>query len=186
MAKAPGKPKKPKMSAREGMRIKSVKITTHRMRKLERQLDREQPAEPDPRHIRTGEAMIESIAAILEHVGGPTSLMTLQTLFEVASKPGQSVIEITESLGQKQSTVSGQLLDLGRRGRDFEPGAQLVEVWEDPTDLRRREYRLTEKGEALMDRIADAFEGIGSKAKSHKGEEKDEDRKEMHSEKGDP
>lgn len=186
MAKTPGKPKNPKMSAREGMRIKSVKITTHRMRKLERQLDREQPTEPDPRHIRTGEEISRFISIIRSNLGDQTSLKTLQTLFEVARRPGQSVNEIAERVEIGQSTVSGQLLDLGRRGRDLTPGAQLVEVWEDPTDLRRREYRLTEKGEALMDRIADAFEGIGSKAKSHKGEEKDEDRKEMHSEKGDP
>lgn len=57
---------------------------------------------------------------------------------------------IERQLGLPSAVVSRDLLGLGKRGRTGKGGLALIESREDRADLRRRPYRLTDKGRALI------------------------------------
>jgi DNA-binding MarR family transcriptional regulator len=81
----------------------------------------------------------------------PTGMAS--TFLRVAMNEGCSLKDVVELSGKPQSTMSRYLLDLGERDRTGKPGHGLVAWRIAPEELRRKEYRLTAKGKALLHRI---------------------------------
>jgi DNA-binding MarR family transcriptional regulator len=83
-------------------------------------------------------------------------LAVLEAFLLVCLYEGASLKDLCDLSGQAQSTLSRHLLDLGERNRRGEPGLKLVAWRHPPEELRRKEYYLTPKGEALRDRMLEA------------------------------
>lgn len=77
----------------------------------------------------------------------------VQAFLFVAEKQGMSVADYARLAGMSQTTMGRNLLDLGQYDRWGKEGAGLVEGFDDVLDRRQRNYRLTLKGEALLNLI---------------------------------
>lgn len=75
----------------------------------------------------------------------------------VALNEGKSLKEYANMAGMSQSTMSRHLLDLGEKKRQGGEGYGLVIRRNDPFELRKNMYRLTDKGCEFRDRIATMF-----------------------------
>lgn len=83
------------------------------------------------------------------------SIQVVHTMVLIALHEGASVTEIAKMSGFKMPTVSRNILDLGQRNRKREPGLGLVETVTDPMELRKKQVRLTPKGNALINQVLD-------------------------------
>lgn len=64
--------------------------------------------------------------------------------------------DIAKDIKANSAVASRDLLVLGKRGRVGRPGFDLIAVREDYTDLRRRPYRLTGKGQSVVNKLLEA------------------------------
>lgn len=100
---------------------------------------------------------INRVTKIMAHFQGRAkeamSIQLCRTFLAVALYPGLSLREYCKLLGQPQSTVSRQLLDLGDRTRNKEEGFKLIQYTKTHEDIRKNSYTLTKKGEALISAI---------------------------------
>lgn len=83
------------------------------------------------------------------------SIQVVHTLVLVALHEGSSLVEIGRISGFKMATISRNLLDLGTRNRNREPGFGLVETQTDPMELRKKKVTLTPKGRELLRQVLD-------------------------------
>jgi DNA-binding MarR family transcriptional regulator len=65
--------------------------------------------------------------------------------------------DVAKEINSPGAVASRDLLVLGKRSRQGTAGHDLVEVKEDYTDLRRRPYRLTAKGSAVVNKLTEAL-----------------------------
>jgi len=72
----------------------------------------------------------------------------------VAMHEGTSLKELVEVSKTKTPTMSRHLIDLGPRNRRMEPGYKLIECRQDPMELRKNQYTLSERGRFLINNIA--------------------------------
>jgi DNA-binding MarR family transcriptional regulator len=64
--------------------------------------------------------------------------------------------DVANDIKANSAVASRDLLVLGKRGRGDRPGLDLITVQEDYSDLRRRPYVLTKKGQAVVDKLLEA------------------------------
>jgi hypothetical protein len=72
----------------------------------------------------------------------------------VALHEGKSVQEYATMAGVSKSVMSRHILDIGERDRHMEEGFGLVTYRPNPMNLRQHEIFLTDKGRALINRLA--------------------------------
>ena len=75
---------------------------------------------------------------------------TLQILLEVSMHPGITMKQLVTASGVAQSSVSRNLMVLGKWHRSHEAGLDLVETIDDPREWRRKAAFLTVKGRKFM------------------------------------
>lgn len=75
----------------------------------------------------------------------------------VAEEEGLGVGDYAKRAGVSVSVMSRHLLDIGERNRDMEPGFGLVMYRNNPMELRKHEYFLTDKGRAVLHKIQRAW-----------------------------
>lgn len=80
------------------------------------------------------------------------------TFLLVALNEGKSVTEYATMAGVSKSVMSRHILDIGERDRYMEEGFGLVTYRPHPMELRRHEVLLTDKGRALLHRLARVFD----------------------------
>jgi DNA-binding MarR family transcriptional regulator len=78
----------------------------------------------------------------------------IATLLEVARQPGLTGSEYARRMGEPQPVTSRNLRNLGARARNGGPGLGLVRGTPSGDDAGSFPYSLTEKGEALILKIA--------------------------------
>jgi DNA-binding MarR family transcriptional regulator len=81
----------------------------------------------------------------------PVSMVEVFLL--VAMNEGCSLRDLVQMSGRPQSSVSRQVLDAGETNRLGEPGLGLISWTIAPEELRRKQYWLTGKGRALLQRV---------------------------------
>lgn len=84
-------------------------------------------------------------------------LRCVQAFLAVAMYPGESVSDYARRCQLNVNTMSRNLLDIGPRNRDDEPGLGLVEARDNPENRRERVYKLTPAGSALLDKVFQAI-----------------------------
>ncbi len=100
-------------------------------------------------HLGTSRALLSA----LRELRPTTSAGAAEAFLLVCLYEGASLTDLCRISGQPQSTMSRNLLDLGPRARNEQPGLGLVR-WRHPIEeLRRKEYFLTARGRALRDRV---------------------------------
>jgi len=65
--------------------------------------------------------------------------------------------DVGKDICAPQAVVSRDLLGLGKRMRGGKPGLDLIESFEDYTDLRRKPYRLTKSGQKALKKLTEAL-----------------------------
>ncbi len=75
----------------------------------------------------------------------------------VAEEEGLGVIDYARRAGVSVSVMSRHLLDIGERNRNMGEGFGLITYRNNPTELRRHEYMLTDKGHAILHQIKRAM-----------------------------
>jgi DNA-binding MarR family transcriptional regulator len=85
---------------------------------------------------------------------------TTHTFLAVCVRGGDGVPmqEIEKALDMGQATVSRNVAKLGQGLNADEPGARLLEAYEDPFWRRRKLVRLTERGRKFADQISSILE----------------------------
>ena len=91
----------------------------------------------------------------LRQINPTMTIQVAHTLLLVAQNPGSSVTEIAKTSGFPLSTMSRNLMDLGKRNRKREPGLGLVQSATDDYELRKKNVTLTPKGEMLIKHLTD-------------------------------
>lgn len=102
--------------------------------------------------------VLNKISIMMTTIRGINPTMTFQvghTLILVAQNPGASVSELAKTSGFPVPTMSRNLMDLGKRNRNREPGLGLVMTTVDELELRKKQVRLTPKGELLIKQLID-------------------------------
>jgi DNA-binding MarR family transcriptional regulator len=72
----------------------------------------------------------------------------------VAEEEGLSVNDYAKRAGVSVSVMSRHLLDIAERNRNMKPGFGLVAYRASPMELRKHEYWVTDKGRALLHKLA--------------------------------
>ena len=85
----------------------------------------------------------------------------IRTFLLVAANEGLSVTEYAVLANTSKSVMSRHILDIGERDRHMQEGFGLVTYRPNPLELRRHEVFLTDKGRAMLYRIARIYEGAG-------------------------
>lgn len=80
---------------------------------------------------------------------------------DVALHEGTSLKELVQLSQVKTATMSRHLIDLGPRNRRMEPGYQLIDCRQDPMELRKNQYTLSDRGKYLINNIARKMDGHG-------------------------
>lgn len=83
-----------------------------------------------------------------------------QSFLSVALNEGKSLTELAEINAIPQSTLSRHLLDLGIQDRNRRPGFGLVIGDTDPMELRRKLYKLTDKGRRMKAQLIKSIADI--------------------------
>lgn len=65
--------------------------------------------------------------------------------------------DVGKDINAPSAVVSRDLLGLGKRKRGGKPGFDLIESFEDYTDLRRKPYKLTKGGHKLVDNLTEVL-----------------------------
>jgi DNA-binding MarR family transcriptional regulator len=105
---------------------------------------------------------IHRLMAIIEIARADDPVMPiqmLQTFLAVAKQPGISMQQLGEILRTSQASCSRNVAALGKWHKFGEPGLNLVEAVEDPTERRRKIMFLTPKGRARVQEILSAMTG---------------------------
>jgi DNA-binding MarR family transcriptional regulator len=113
-----------------------------------------------PQDARTTRALnrARALFSAFQTISETMPIQIANTFILVALYEGRSMRDYKELAGVQQSTMSRHLLDLGERNRKKEPGFGLLEQRSDQQDLRRNIYRLTRKGENLLNNIVSVME----------------------------
>jgi DNA-binding MarR family transcriptional regulator len=104
-------------------------------------------------------ALLRSVSAISE-INSQMPVGEFLALLHVALDPNQGPDEYSKAIGVPDSTMSRWLLDLSHQGRGATT-TQLLAWRPKPENLRRKEYFLTGKGTALLNKFLTAFSAIG-------------------------
>ncbi|WP_019025376.1 MULTISPECIES: MarR family winged helix-turn-helix transcriptional regulator [unclassified Thioalkalivibrio] len=97
-------------------------------------------------------SFIRTIAKVIHEFRKHDPQMPMQTaaiFLEVAARPGITMKDLGSRLGVAQSTCSRNVSALSRMSRNDNPGLDLVEAREDPSERRRKQVWLTPKGKLL-------------------------------------
>lgn len=81
----------------------------------------------------------------------------IRTFLLVALEEGLGVSEYARRAGVSQSVMSRHLLDIGDRNRHMEEGFGLITFRPNPTDFRKHEIFLTDKGRAIAHQLVRAL-----------------------------
>ncbi len=81
---------------------------------------------------------------------GTMPMQYVQSFLIVAEYQGLGVTDYARRANVEVSVMSRHLLDIGKRNRDMEPGFGWVDYRNNPMELRKKEYFLTDKGRALI------------------------------------
>lgn len=112
---------------------------------------------------------VKRLMAVLEEFKNISPTMSVQQILAflaVAMNEGTSLKDIVESSGVKTPTMSRHLIDLGPRNRRMEPGLNLIEVRQDPMELRKNQYTLSDRGRYLVNLIIKKLEPRGNLRRS--------------------
>ena len=99
-----------------------------------------------------------TLAKLLERVRDEDSSMTTQQLsvLLLISVHGEApMADVAARADMERSSVSRNMAILGPYGRQGKKGLGLLSFREDPTNRSRKFVRLTPKGQALVDELAD-------------------------------
>lgn len=94
------------------------------------------------------------ILSIFRTIAPTIPVQVVQTLVLVAMNEGKTLGELATLAGAQSSTMSRHTLDLSDRNRDGNPGHGLIERAGDNVDLRVTRFKLSPKGRALLDDVA--------------------------------
>jgi DNA-binding MarR family transcriptional regulator len=114
-------------------------------------------------HSRLSEAEIKAVRNLLAALGPfkeIRSTMPLQyvtAFLQVAGEEGLGVTEYAKRAGVSVTVMSRHLLDIGDRNRNMERGFGLVEYRANPLELRKHEYKLSDKGRLLLRKIVSSL-----------------------------
>lgn len=81
-----------------------------------------------------------------------------ETFLLVIEKPGIKMAEIEEEADIAQSSSSRYAAELGKYGRNRQPGLQLIEKVKDPVDWRQYRLYPTKKGKAFAKQLFDIID----------------------------
>jgi DNA-binding MarR family transcriptional regulator len=93
----------------------------------------------------------------LSSSGSPLPFSIIMAFMAVASRDGAGAFHLGKDLGMSQGSLSRIMSDLGTINRNGGAGLGLVEQRSESTDRRIQTFRLTEKGKAMVRRIAAAL-----------------------------
>ena len=77
----------------------------------------------------------------------------------VAEEEGLGVVDYARRAGVSISVMSRHLLDIGERDRYMNEGFGLITSRDNPMELRRKEFMLTDKGRAVFHKIKRSLAG---------------------------
>jgi DNA-binding MarR family transcriptional regulator len=77
-------------------------------------------------------------------------VVSVQVLLEIAQRPETPMADIEAATGLSQAAVSRNVAKLGAGISIKEPGAGLVEAYEDPEYRRRKLVKLTPRGKSVI------------------------------------
>lgn len=81
---------------------------------------------------------------------GTMPMQYVESLLLVAEEEGLSVTDYAKRADVSVSVMSRHLLDIGKRNREMKPGFGWVDYRNNPMELRKKEYFLSDKGRALI------------------------------------
>lgn len=84
-------------------------------------------------------------------------IQTVKTFLLVAANPGIGIVDIQKHLDVSSATASRNVARLGQVKGKGQAGHGLVQAAENPMDRRFKRVRLTERGEALLNRLHTAM-----------------------------
>lgn len=111
------------------------------------------PTAADKRAIERADRFMEAFAKI-DHTM-PSSYIRM--FLKVATEPGKGITDYANDLGIYQAVSSRLLLEIGAKSRAGGPGLGLVEALPHPTDMRAKNYFLTESGYALLEEVLESL-----------------------------
>ncbi len=85
------------------------------------------------------------------------SLALLSVAIRETQEGSADMRDVGKDTGANSAVVSRDLLGLGKRQRSGKPGLGLIAAEEDYTDLRRKPYKLTKKGHAVVHKLLEAL-----------------------------
>ena len=81
---------------------------------------------------------------------GTMPMQYVQSFLLVADEEGLGVTDYAQRANISVSVMSRHLLDIGKRNREMEAGFGWVDYRNNPMELRKKEYFLTDRGRALI------------------------------------
>lgn len=99
---------------------------------------------------------VQRLYSVLEEFKRISPTMPVQqilTFLWVSMHEGTSLKEIAAAENVKVPTMSRHLIDLGSRNRRMEPGHMLIEFRQDPMELRKNQYTISDRGRFLLNAI---------------------------------
>lgn len=93
------------------------------------------------------------LAEIKDEVNPAMPIQQAIAFVLVGLNEGASLKELVKIADVKQATMSRHLIDMGTRNRHLETGYNLVACRQDPMELRKNQYTLSPKGQALIAKI---------------------------------
>ena len=103
---------------------------------------------------------IKNLLAGLGHFKDIRHTMPLQyvtAFLLVAQEEGLGVGDYAKRAGVSMTVMSRHLLDIGERNRSMTEGFGLVTYRANPMELRKHEYKLTERGKSLVRKLVSAL-----------------------------
>jgi DNA-binding MarR family transcriptional regulator len=100
---------------------------------------------------------LESFLSQIRVLDDAMPVQQLACFLAIAHREGQSIVELSRSLGLAQSSASRNVSSLSDWDWEKRPGLDLVETKVDPLELRKKQVVLTSKGRRLVEQIESIF-----------------------------
>ena len=113
----------------------------------------------DPKTPRSLRSLNQVLGLMRTVISPVVPIQVAQAFISVALNEGKSLTEIAQICGGNLSTTSRHLLDLTEVNRLRAPGYGLVVRDTDPYSLAKNNYRLSPKGQLLINQLTTILEG---------------------------
>lgn len=107
--------------------------------------------------LRALKDALDELCVINESMPVRQAMALLSVALHEADGGEADMRDVGKDIQAPSAVVSRDLLGLGKRTRTGKPGFDLIESFEDYTDLRRKPYRLTAAGKKLIKQITEVL-----------------------------